>query len=54
MGHAPEKPSPRQNSAKRSGIFRNVRAGHPEETGVPLLPLDLYPVAVEKLDPGLL
>ena len=29
-------------------------AGHLDETGVPLLPFDPYPVAVEELDPGLL
>lgn len=43
-----------QNSAKRSGISRNVRAGHLNETGVPFLPFDPHPVAIEELDPGLL
>ena len=33
-------PVPGQNSAKRSGIFRNVGAGHLDETGVPLLPFE--------------
>jgi hypothetical protein len=45
-------PIPGQNSAKRSGIFRNSAAGHLEETGVPLLPFDPYPVAVEARIPA--